>query len=328
MIKLIGIKVKDKGVYITDNINNDTYSSTKVQSYVINGEKPQPSFQKSWYLVSEEPKTVQQLVNQPNINRRYELIDKSLSDKFKDTYKEEDVFRGYNDDDEKVFVEGFIPALYQFNWDTQEPVLQDVEFEYETIAEIDNLDEPNTWSYPTYGQYGKVVSPITNNNVKRNMIDEIVTPKILIHKKPCKLTKLESFQIVRAFIKDNIDPKVAQITSDYDFCFAVEKRVPLHKPVEYTVDVNNNIFGGRKKKPKYENRVQKSKNYDVFKIAPAPYQSYNVIEEFEGDSEDNLQENIQAYLDHIIAVINEPLIECSCCGGTGHVILNKENNGK
>lgn len=320
MLKLIGIKVKNKGVYITDNINNDSYSNSQLLRYTINDELPQPSFQKSWYLITEEPKTIQQKVSQPNINKRYELIDKSLSDKFQDIYKEEDVFRGYNDDDEREFIAGFIPALYEYKSDPQEPILQDVEFEYRTIAEIDDLDKPNTWTYPTYGQYGKGASPVTNNNVKRNMIDEIVTPKILIHKKPCKLTKLESFQIVRAFIKDNIDPKVAQITSDYDFCFTVEKRVPLHKPVEYSVDINNNIFSGRKKKPKYENRVQKAKNYKIFDIAPAPYQSYRVIEEFEGDSEDNLQENIQAYLDHIIAVINEPLIECSCCGGTGHII--------
>lgn len=88
--------------------------------------------------------------------------------------------------------------------------------------------------------------------------------------------------------------------------------------------MNDNIFGGRKKKPKYETRVKKANDYDVFNIAPAPYQSYDVIEAFEGDSEDNLQENIQAYLDHIIGVINEPLIECSCCGGTG-VITNKNN---
>lgn len=320
MLKLIGIKVKDKGFFITNNLDN-SYSTSHLGSYFINGETPQPSFHKSWFRVESEPKSLQQTVTQPNTNERYELRDKSLSDKFKEVYFKKDVFLGW-DDNEAIWDKEFdkVRSLYEFKSDAQPSILKEIDFEYETILDIDNIEDSKNWSYPTYGQYGEASQTITQNNAKYRMIDEILTPSLLIHNKPCKLTKQESFDIVRAWVKDHIDPRVSSITSDYDFCLTVTKRVPLAKPVEYQVDINNSIFSKRKKKPKFETRINKTKDYKVYHIAPKSYQSYNVIEEFEGESQEDLQRNIQSYLDEVMAVINQPFKECSCCGGVGHVL--------
>ena len=133
------------------------------------------------------------------------------------------------------------------------------------------------FSYQRYGDYNRPMQAITNSNVKKDIIDEIVTPSILMHNKPSKLSHQETFDIIRAYIKDNINPKVAEITSDYNFCLTVKKKINKVKPVEYTVDVNNNIFSKRKKKPKYETRYQTHTSVTVFECAPKAYQNYTVV---------------------------------------------------
>ena len=49
----------------------------------------------------------------------------------------------------------------------------------------------------------------------------------------CRLTSQESFDIIRWYIKRNIDPKAAEMTSDYDFCLTVKKLIPLESPKEF-----------------------------------------------------------------------------------------------
>lgn len=322
-MKIIGIKTND-GYYITDDLENKSYNRSNLENYIIDGDKPQPTFHEKWKKIKQEPKIIQRYVSQPNINPRYELIDKSLSDKFKSEYKQSEVVIGKDEDYDPIYADEFrsLVSLYAFKSDPQDPILEDVPFEYETITEIDEIKSKVPFSYKTVDGWGKPKMNITDNSVKHEMIDLILTPSILIHTKPCKLTTQESYDIVRAYIKDNIDPKQAEITSDYDFCFTVKKRIPLAKPVQYQVDVANN-YGGRKKKPRYENRTQAIRTYEVFKTSPKPYDKYPLIKPFEGESEEDLKENIDAYLQHIIGVINEPLKECECCSGVG-VIINKE----
>jgi len=320
-MKIIGIKTNN-GYYITDDLENKSYNTSYLSSYLIDGEKPSPTFHQKWVKISNEPTKIQKLVSQPNINERYELIDKSLSDKFKPEYKKTEVVLGVDDDYDPIYADEFrsLVSLYQYKSDPQEPKLEDVPFEYETITEIDEIYDKKPFSYRTVDSWGKPKIRITENSPKHEMIDLILTPSILIHTRPCKLTAQESYDIVRAHIKDNIDPKQAEITSDYDFCLTVKKRIPLAKPHIYQVDVNN-VTMDRKRKPKYENRTQSIRTYEVFKTSPKAYDKYPVIKPFEGDNHDDLKENIDSYLNHLMSVINEPLKECECCNGVG-VIIN------
>lgn len=317
--KIIGIKTND-GYYITDDLrNNASYSSyNALSSFIINGEAPQQTFHKSWNKVKDVPTSVKQLKSQPNINHRYELIDKSLSDKFKEVYLKEEVFLGYDGDDCYIWSPEFktISSLYEAKSDTQASILEDVEFEYETIQEIDEISIPKDFSYKRIGDWNHHVSYLKNGAEKYDMIDKIITPEILLHTKPCKLSTQESYDIVRAYIQDNIDPKVAEITSNHTFCLTVKKKVLLSKPHIYQVDINNK-FGGRKRKPKMESRTNFYTAIEIYKTAPKPYQSYPTIEAFEAENSDALKEYIDNFLEHLIGVINEPLIQCECCNGTG-----------
>lgn len=317
-MRIIGIKTNN-GYYITDVLENKSYTSSYLSNYVINGEKPTPTFHKLWVEVNDVPKKVQKLQSRPNINYRWELRDESLSDKFEKRYKNEDVFLEYDEDNGNVYTEAFskIMSLYDFKSDVQTPILVDVEFTYETVQEIEEIKEPQAFSYKRLGDYGKITTPITNSNVKHDIIHEIINPSIALHATPCKLSTQETYDIIRAYVKDNINPKVAEITSDFNFCFTVKKKIKLAKEHIYQVDVNSNFFGGRKKKPKYETRIQKSNSVQVFEMCHAPYQSYTPIKPFQADNEDELKVYIDNYLNHLIEVINEPLQYCEYCNGTG-----------
>ena len=63
----------------------------------------------------------------------------------------------------------------------------------------------------------------------------MIIPDILIHNYPCEISSVDLYSVVRQYIKDNIDTKVAKITTDYNFCFEVKKLIPLHTPKDYIV---------------------------------------------------------------------------------------------
>lgn len=322
MINLIGIKTEE-GYYITDSKVKSTYGYSGVlTSHLVNGVILEKSFHNDWFISKEEPKTLQKKVSGKYINSRYELKDKSLADRFKEVYLRDEVFKGYDDDDDAIYTEEFksIMSLYEFKQDKEEDYLEDVEFTYTTIQELKKIEGSTPFSYARYGDYNKPTKAITNSNVKYDIIDEIVTPSVLIHTKPVKLSHQESFDIIRAYIKDNINPKVAEITSDYNFCLTVKKKIIKPKPVAYTVDVNNSLFSSRKKKPKFETRYQTHTSVTVFEVAPKAYQNYTVVTPFEAESENDLKEYIDAYLEELITVINTPLTECECCKGAGVII--------
>ena len=80
---------------------------------------------------------------------------------------------------------------------------------------------------------------------------------------------------------------------------------------------------GTKKKPKYETRYRKSREVEVFNMTSAKdkYNNYTIIKGFEGNSEEDLKNKIDTYLEELMAIINEPLHDCPHCKGMG-VILN------
>ena len=107
MLELIGIKVPD-GYYITDvKVTSSYHYSGRLTEYLVNGEKLERSFHKAWFKIDSVPTRVEKLVNVGYINQRYELRDKGLSYKFKEVYLREEVFMGYDGDDDPIFIPEF-----------------------------------------------------------------------------------------------------------------------------------------------------------------------------------------------------------------------------
>lgn len=291
-LNIIAIKTKDK-VYISDNIKGKSYFSSQLTNKYFDGELPIPSYVEGWFSIKSIPQKIETIVPAQKINKRYEL---------REQYPVSDVTPkvieiNYIDEDSEYYN---IRGLYELKYDLTEETKEEIEFKITILDEIENFE-------PTKEEF----------KIEYYLIDKLKTHPILLHTKPCKLTNEESYKIIRDYIKQNINYTYASITSDYNFCFTVKKRIKLANDLPYQVDVG-------KRKPKYETRYRKFNEITIFEVAPKSYQSYTVVTPFEGKNYEDLKKNIDDYLMKLINFINEPVVECSHCNGTG-VIQDKFN---
>ena len=319
-MKIIAIKTKS-GIYISAK------TSRGIEDMCFDGKLPERTFKQGWFKIKKVPKKIQKEVSQDDINYRYEIKDESLiNKKIKKVLKRKDV--AYYEDYGWIWKDEYeqLESLYELKSDKQPNIMEDVEFEIDIVIELDEIKEASLFSYTVQRTKWKSdgTTEITNRDVKHQIIDEIVFPDILLTMKPCSLTSEESYKIVRQHVKDNIDPKMAEITSNYDFCFTVKKKIPFSEPEKYTVDVNNNMFSKRKRKPKYETRFRIDRLVEIFEMTHAGtnYKGYTTIKGFVGQDHTDLKEKIDLYLESLMEFINKPIKDCPDCNGNG-VILQK-----
>jgi hypothetical protein len=156
-------------------------------------------------------------------------------------------------------------------------------------------------------------------------IERLLTPEFLLHERPCTLSSSQMYSIVRRHIKDNIDAKYATITSDYDFCFTVKRKVAI-KPFVNKTEIKN-ARGGSYSQPKFKINSVTHKEVEIFEMTTQekPYNSYTPISSYSAKSLKEMQEFILSYLGSLMAEINKPVQECQHCGGTGHLVTGKIN---
>ncbi|MEA3296147.1 MAG: hypothetical protein U9Q27_03365 [Patescibacteria group bacterium] len=306
MLNIIGIKCENK-FFISKFTPNSYKKYSFPEGLIINGKDVKSTFHQDWGVISKKVSTVQKYVKQPNINHRYELLDLTLeSSKIKSTLKEEDVLDGDYcwKDEYKIY-----RSLYKEVSDKQPDILEDVEFKYETIIEVGGIKKNRKFVYDVqktrWAHEG--LKQLKENDIHHQLIDQIVFPNILLSVRPCSLTPKQSFDIVRQYVKQYINYDVASITSDYDFCFAVKKKIPLFVPEKYAV---------------LKTKYNKSMEVECFNIAPKKYQSYEIIKGFKGETQEDLKNNIDYYCKKLIKFINEPVISCPHCKGLG--IIDKK----
>lgn len=289
-IKFIVIKTKEQGMFISDKVEINNYFNSKIPHLLFDGEKLISTFKEHWYKLPNIPQKIEKRVENTYINRRYEL--KSgfpVSSLTPQVINWED----WNDDSE-------IRGLYSFKQDTVEGSLEEVLFEIEILSEEDSfyIEKPKYTATPS-------------------LITALTTHPSLHTERPCSLSGKEFYRIIRNHVKLNIDPKYARVTSDYDFCFTVEK-VISQTPVSYTVDV------GTKRKANYQTRYRHNRTVKVFETSPEGYSEYPKQKEINGKNQKDLEEKIEEYLENLMKEINKPFVECSHCSGMG-VILEDKN---
>jgi hypothetical protein len=112
------------------------------------------------------------------------------------------------------------------------------------------------------------------------------------------------YDITRQYILEHIDNSVAMITSNYAFCFEVKKLVPLIVPetIKY-----QNIFGRTKReREKIYTTIKKYEEKPIFEMTheQEKYKGYSVIPEMFANSEAELKEKVDTWLESLIAIIN------------------------
>lgn len=303
MLKLLAIILPDK-VFIShesDNSYNRIFLHTK---YLFDGEKPLPTNKEYWYELPSLPKKVQSIQCASKKTVGFKLKDGFVSTDKLPEMVSADFFHAEYDEDEDEYIgkNADIFNLY-------DPILEEIPESYiDEEFEITKLANKNSdWKF--------VPAP---KNVQHYLLDEILTHKDLRQDTRCFLPSEESYRRIREFVKLNINPKAARVSSDYDFHFEVSKVIQLHQKEKYKKNVKP--FS---KRPKYVDDYRTHREISVYDIIPREEQrkSYSehshVAPKFEGANYEELEQNVQDYLEELIAKINKPLKDCACCGGSG-----------
>lgn len=311
------------GCFISDCFASDgyeyNYHSSKLKNLLFDGVYPAASYKKNWLFIPKFPTKIQKEVGGGKTNYRWELKDKSLSDKFKEVIPDEYSGEDYDFyfDDENMFK---FDSLYDYKSDEIPKALEDVEIEWENILKISDFKEPPKINFKGISRIGwsDTVYTIDNEQVKHFEFDEMIIPEILIHNRSCFFTSKQVYDITRQWVKDHINNNVVQVTTDNDLCFEVKKKIPLYeeKVIHY-----QNLFGRTKKERNKWYTTTKKYRDDccVFEMTSKEkhYQGYTPIAEMYANSEEELQDKMQDWLDYLIGQINKPLIECPHCKGKG-----------
>ncbi len=278
-------KVNDAAVKIAGTVNYDT-----------------------WYWCAGVPTKIQPPDVQKRFNHRYELIDKSLSVDDRIPVKVEAVEHpSYSWIIHPDYAR--LESLYKLTYDIALEIQPPTEF---TIIKHDKVNA-------RIGDFSKL--NIHGQVPKSYTLDELLNPAPVLQFRPKYLTSKQVFDIIRASVKANLDPRYAKISSDYDFHFKVDKRVELTVEEAYTVDVS----GFKSKKPKYETRYRDSRNVTILDIATEPKWG-PVCPDIKADNFAELDTKVRLLVADIVKTINTPVKDCSCCKGVGVIFEKVELN--
>lgn len=238
----------------------------------------------------------------------------------------------YDEDAEEYKLEGVsgYEVLYEPVYEETERLTVEVPYEVITLGEYE-IEEPNNIKNRVIkmkqdGNFynGKVVQLELDSVVTYDDIVKLLTPEFMLPQVPCKLSSHQMFKIVRQYLIENLDMKENVITSNFDFCFTVKKRVHT-KPF---VVAESYIASRNKWK---ERKVTKTeKLVEVFEMTWAGYkgkggyEGYTCIPELHGDNLEDLSNKLDNYLGSLITALNAKVNECECCGGTGHIVVKGE----
>ena len=304
------------------------YSNLHVSNLFFDGVKAVSSCKKNWYRLNKMPTSISIQGYPKTINHRYELKETVTFDLPKVYTRDE--FAYYDSENGWIARPEFedVFSLYKEVHDIEPAHLEDIKFYLDVIAKYDcDLIEPNDTSSFSYAYNGlldnnkKLINPknafyIDDSKVEYLLINELTTPDLYIDNTPCCLSVKQSYDIIRFYIKQNIDNKWATLT-DYDFCLTVEKNINLREIETY--QVLESVFGRSKKKPKTITKYRSNRKVTVFECCPSSRDGYTVVQPFKGNNLADLKANIDKYLTDLITEINRPFIDCPHCKGLGVV---------
>lgn len=329
-VDLVYYKV-DSGVLVASAFMNygDT-RSTLSETSKVNGQVLGATHKLGWYFVEGDCiDSYQTKEYDKSVVDYYLLKDTSMVIEGKIPLKllPEDVNKYYDDEGDTCW--GNYSGLRSLYTEVTRKIIGeyvDVEFTSKCLGEVSgDITKPleSKFKLLVGGSYGtKEAERDISSLAHYSELDKILTPEFIIHTKPCGITSMQAYQIIRSFVKDNIHPKHAEITSDYDFCFTVKKKIAV-KP--WVKKIERKKRNGRSyAKPKVSMMSVEHKSVEIFEMTHSGkggnYESYTIIKGFEGDNLEDLVANIKAYLEDLIHHINCPVKECESCGGTGHFV--------
>lgn len=332
MIKL-DYYVTNKGIIVANrHFNYGSVRSNLNRTPKINGKPLENTHNSYWYFVEGEEEIVSYEIKSHDTRNlvKYELKDKGMfvEGKIPKEFSPDEVKEYYCEEHECMeweFHSNLCP-LYRPVYESIEGKWEECEFEARCLGEVEgDITALITTEFKVAGSSGwdnRIESVDISKIVHYSELDTILAPEFAIHNKPCSISSKQTYNIIRTFLKDNIDPKQAQITSDYDFCFTVKKKVGVKPWVHRREEKKAN--GKSYARPRIKTQTVEHKLVEIFEMTntESNYEGYTPIKGFSGKSLEDLVKNIKSFLQELLDVINRPVSECKVCNGTGHIIDN------
>lgn len=315
-VKMMLIRT-DKGCFISDCYVTFGYDfdhhHSKIDKLLFDGEVPVKTYAPHWLYIKEYPKKIQKKCQGNTVNERYELRDINLASE-KVPYV---ILRT----DEGEYSTDVIDNLYSYKYEREPDYLEDVDCEIEEVLSVDNFTFPSQIQYDAIKKHDfkDILYKITNADVKHQLLDKIIYHPVMLHKFPCKFSSKQMYDITRQYILSHIDKEVATISSNYDFCFVVEKIIPLVEPE--TITYQNICARTKRERNKIHTKIKKFNTVKIFEMTNASenYRSYPVIPEIFANNEEELKQKVDTWLDNVMAIINKNLCTCPQCNGSGFI---------
>lgn len=222
-------------------------------------------------------------------------------------------------------------ALYKPVYEKTTSQWKNMEFSVEIIRDIqiDNYEEPLKMSIGTAVRMQEPAWNVSDELAKVVIyedLERILTPEFLLHERPCQMHPIQLYSIIRHWVSRNINPKVAFISSDYDFCFTVKRRIAI-KPVVVKTEIkkqNGRSFAT----PKFNTKQLTHKEEILFEMAPKVYNKYPVLEQWHASNLKEMAFQLKNYLDNLMEEINADVEECPHCKGVGAIVNQIDVNDR
>lgn len=290
------IQCKDY-IYIKDDASS--YSSN-IPSLLFDGVKAESTYKDGWYKLCKIPEKIEKKLPDTQINVRFEL---------KAGYTQSEMMPqviNLNSLYESEYEE--VSGLYEKKYDTEDGGYEDVKFEVKVIYKKDDFD----WVKTQYHGSPDLLAQIENHPA-------------IYQECPQSLSSEQMFEVIRNYVKANINNLVAHISSDYDFQFQVDRKILIAEPYSYDTNLNS---GNKRRKPNWVKKWVTSKNETVLNIKRRSSDtSYGndctLAPRIDGNNALDLEKKVNEYLKNLMKEINKEYKECPCCKGWGVVEVNK-----
>ena len=330
------VKCED-GIYIKKTFQQHGYSINFTKER-FNGHDNEVgnSWKENWYLLKGETDltSYQIMKSGERVNYRWELIDKENNEMNLPLVISIEDSCEYQYDYDYCIGEACryykFRFLYNRVYDNMPDYRDNAEYEIGNVVNVSVSDINNYQSMKVslhsesrvYGNNSQLDVDLSNI-VNYSDIEQMLTPPLALHNRPCELTSKQSYRLIRHYVKENINHAYAVITSDYDLCFTVQKRIPI-KPYVVATETKKNS-GGSYKPPRFVKREDSYKTWVLFEMTNQEdrYKGYTVIPGFKGENLSDLCDNIKTFLDELMNKINCPLVECEHCSGYGYIKSEK-----
>jgi hypothetical protein len=312
-MKLITFK-SDAGLYV---YSQEGYlHPLSASGIIVNGKVPESTFSSKYVLIPGE-KEINSIVKtglQKTVFMGWELVEPEKFPNFPKTIKDSECGEDgpeYRD-------------LYNRKYEYEPLPDENIKFTEENrgCVSVPKDDRTPVTTYVDYGNFGDGKRRVPVEAKWDGLTCAIVT-EISLENHPCCIPSSEWYKVIRSHIKENINPSFAEITSDYNFCFTVQKKIKLNTPKVWKTERTK--FNGKSyRPPQFTSHRKEYELHPLFEMTHESenYKGYTPIPSIKGDNLSDLRENVAKYLSDLMNRINEEVRYCKHCQGTGVEIIN------